>query len=140
MYGGVDYQSPFPGQAVGHACAFETSVMLHLFPEHVRTDKYPPEVLPRTMAGADEDVSESDFTFEHVTGWPWRTRGYGHIGNPSKADPEKGREIFEAAVENMTAAFDFICALDASRINKEEAEQQIEKPPDSGLLPPTPSL
>jgi len=129
MYAGVDLQSRFPGQVLGHACAFETSVMLYLFPEHVRTDRYPPPVVPRVMGGKDGNVTQGEYTFEHMTGWGWLTRGYGHIGDPSKADPEKGREIIEETVERLTKEFEFICGVDAEQLNKEEAEQEVEKPP-----------
>lgn len=130
MYGGLDYGALFPGQIVGHACAFETSVMLYLFPEHVRTDGYPPPVEPRVLGGKDGNVTKGAYTFEHMTGWAWLTHGYGHVGDPSQADPEKGRLLVEEAVGKVTAGLEFICALDAERLTQEEREQGVEKPPD----------
>lgn len=129
MYADVDFQSRFPGQVVGHACAFETSVMLYLFPKHVRTDRYPPPVVPRVVGGKDGNVTQGEYSFEHMTGWGWVTRGYGHIGDPSKADLEKGREIVEETVNRLTKEFEFICGMDADRLTCEEREQEVEKPP-----------
>ena len=37
----------FPGIMLEHAGKFETSEMLYLYPEHVRTDKYPPDVVAK---------------------------------------------------------------------------------------------
>ncbi len=80
---------------VAHADEFETSLYLHLAPERVRME----------AAVADNDVEgryvSSDSTSEYHVRFSdyWsRWTETGVHGDPTKATPEKGKVIFEAAV------------------------------------------
>ncbi len=70
--------------AMGHACEWETSMMLRLAPDLVKNHKDVPEVefgnpfLPASRAWVMPDRSQP-----------------GHIGVPSAATPEKGEQLFE---------------------------------------------
>ncbi len=84
-----------PG-ATGHACEFETSLLLHLHPELVRTDKIAPGTNVPTFSWAESDM---------LKGAPARlqrsmaqmTRN-GVFGDPTAASAEKGRAVLEAVV------------------------------------------
>ena len=83
---------------VAHADEFETSLYLHLAPERVRMD--------RAVSGEDRHGGyvSSDSTREYVVRFSdyWgRWTATGVHGDPTSATAEKGREIFEAAVEGL---------------------------------------
>lgn len=81
--------------ATGHACALETSIMLHLAPEAVRADAIPSGGTPPTwpdphMFAAPEASVVRPFDEINPTGV---------IGRPELASLEVGKELFEHAVQ-----------------------------------------
>lgn len=77
---------------VGHACEFETSLMLHLRPDLVDRDQLgnAGELIP--------DVVEGVYISRDMV---QRTQS-GFTGRPDLASAEKGKELFEAIVTNLT--------------------------------------
>jgi creatinine amidohydrolase len=79
----------------GHACALETSLMMHVLPESVRTALIP------------EGTTPPSWPDPHLYAGPavsvWRPfeaiRENGVIGTPSEASPEAGAQLFAAAVQ-----------------------------------------
>src|SRR4051812_9418081 len=76
-------------KSMGHACEFETSMMLALRPELVRKDQIrddpaPDEPALRGLFLADDMMQKTD---------------HGAVGYPSLASAEKGRAFLNAAVE-----------------------------------------
>ena len=85
---------------MAHADEFETSLYLHLAPERVQMDK----------AAADDDVSGQFVSSDSIYTNPVRFNDYwgrwtrlGVHGDPTRATQEKGKVIFEAAVEGLIA-------------------------------------
>ena len=85
---------------MAHADEFETSLYLYLAPERVQMDK----------AAADDDVRGKYVSSDSVYTNPVRFNDFwgrwtklGVHGDPTKATPEKGRVILEAAVEGLIA-------------------------------------
>jgi creatinine amidohydrolase/Fe(II)-dependent formamide hydrolase-like protein len=78
------------GACGGHACDFETSVMLALHPEHVRMDK----AQPGYVGTPSPELLERFFT-EGVTA----ISPIGVMGDPSRADAERGRRYFQQRQE-----------------------------------------
>lgn len=85
---------PDAAQGAGHACALETSLMMHVLPDAVRTGLIP------------EGTTPEGWPDPHLYAAPavavWRPfeaiRPNGVIGTPSKATPEAGARLFAAAV------------------------------------------
>lgn len=80
-------------KSMGHACELETSMMLALRPELVKTD---------------EIVDDPDLTPDSVKSIFWardfgRRTDHGAVGYPSHATAEKGRKMISAAVEAVTS-------------------------------------
>ncbi|GAB4570219.1 MAG: creatininase family protein [Anaerolineae bacterium] len=80
----------------GHACECETSIALHLYPEHVRMESLDPdrwwEPQPHLEHIADDAYTPAD----------WFGRFPEHCaGDPRPASAEKGRAIFDAQVERL---------------------------------------
>ncbi len=96
----------------GHACALETSLMLHLLPAAVRSARIP--------EGGTPSCWPNPHLFAHspVTVW----RGFeeinptGVIGCPADASAAAGQRLFDAAVERAIAT---ICRLRAEFVNTE---------------------
>ena len=88
-----------PPGGMGHACEFETSLMLHLRPESVRRDLIARE-LPETRS-----VSERyDLFLRGPLSVHWKTHELtqsGVMGAPDLATEEKGRVMFEACVDGL---------------------------------------
>jgi creatinine amidohydrolase len=89
--------------AVAHADEFETSLYLHLAAERVRMDQ----------AGKDNDVVGRYFSSDSTAEYPVRFNDYwgrwttlGIHGDATKATPEKGAVIFEAAVTRLVEIVD----------------------------------
>ncbi|GAA0617075.1 creatininase family protein [Kribbella sandramycini] len=83
---------------VAHADEFETSLYLHLAPERVQMD----------LAVAGEDVTGTFVSSDSTSEFPVRFHDYwsrwtssGVHGDPTTASAEKGKAIFEGAVENL---------------------------------------
>jgi creatinine amidohydrolase len=87
-----------------HGGAAETSVMLALAPDLVRSDliagaKHPP---------APDDVAA--LIFDRAVTWPWRTDDprlaqAGIIGDPTAASAERGRALVERMIEEARGVF-----------------------------------
>lgn len=90
------FESVRDTEVQAHADEFETSLYLHLAPERVQMDK----------AQADDDVRGEFLTSDSTTAvnfndyWG-RWTALGVHGDPTTATAEKGRVIFEAAVEGL---------------------------------------
>lgn len=84
-----------------HGGVGETSLMLHLRPELVRMDLATRNI-PEHLAANDHVKFGGSVSF----GWLANDFGPdGHIGDPTGATPERGRQSFEAAVDRLSAAF-----------------------------------
>ena len=86
----------------GHADAMESSVLWH-----VRDDLIQPDKLEAAEAGASAGWGES----VHGATMGFDTIDFsetGAVGNPTQADPEKGRELFEAASDELHALIDWV--------------------------------
>ena len=90
-------------EVIAHADELETSLYLHLAPERVRFD--------RVEAGGD--VVGKHLSSDSTSNYPVRFNDYwgrwtkrGVHGDPRKATPEKGKIIFEAAVEGLVGVID----------------------------------
>lgn len=81
-----------------HACEFETSLMLAMYPEHVRMEKAVAEYPDRPPLYGRSSLSLGDLSESGV------------YGDPTKATAEKGRLMLEAFVQtvsgNVKEAFD----------------------------------
>jgi creatinine amidohydrolase len=78
-----------PRKTMGHACEFETSMMLALRPDLVRREDiqdYPP----------DEDPALRGL---YVAEDMWQRTDHGAVGYPQRATAEKGRAFLGAAVD-----------------------------------------
>lgn len=81
-----------PRKVMGHACELETSMMLALRPELVRTDKIEDD--PETTPAAVKSIFWArDFG---------RRTDHGAVGYPSQATAEKGQRMLAAAVEAVS--------------------------------------
>lgn len=82
---------------VGHACALETSLVMHLWPEAVAADRIPeggtPPCWPDPHLFTGDRVSVYR-RFEDVN-------PTGVVGTPSLATPEAGARLFEAAADRL---------------------------------------
>ena len=81
-----------PRKVMGHACEIETSMMMHLRPDLVRTELI---------------LDDPDKTPEAITGLFWardfgRRTDHGAVGHPEKANAERGKEMLEAVVAKVT--------------------------------------
>ncbi len=90
-------------EVLAHADEFETSLYLHLAPERVQMDK----------AAKDDDVRGEHVSSDSIYTFPVRFNDYwgrwteiGIHGDATKATAEKGRVIFEAAVERLVGIVD----------------------------------
>ncbi|MYB25683.1 MAG: creatininase family protein [Acidimicrobiia bacterium] len=89
----------------------ETSVMLHLRPELVRMD--------RAVRRVPEGLAEQRHVrFGGLTAFGWLSNDFGpdgHIGDPTGATPEAGKNFFEAAVELVAEQIAEISTFDFGR-------------------------
>ncbi len=89
----------------GHACEFETSMMMHLRPDLVQADKIaecPPVPgdpwFQMDLLGFKKYLKFSNFNIYNPDG---------HVGQPHLATAEKGRLFFEAVTEELAKFFDY---------------------------------
>jgi creatinine amidohydrolase len=87
---------------VGHACEFETSLMLHLFPNLVRTE----EILDDTILPALEPLRGVFRPLDMKR----QTRHGGH-GQPTLASAENGKALVETLVLRVVAAIQALRTL-----------------------------
>jgi len=90
-------------RVMAHADEFETSLYLHLAPERVRMD----------LAVEDNDRMGTFVSSDSTRNYPVRFNDYwgrwtttGVHGDPTKATAEKGRVLFEAAVNGLIEVVD----------------------------------
>ena len=83
-------------KGVGHACEFETCMIMHLRPELVDQEK---------VADAGPWVQDTDLGIYVSLDMMQRTRE-GCTGRPDLATPEKGAKLFEAIVERVCSVVD----------------------------------
>ncbi len=91
---------PMESPALSHACEYETSLMLHLFPEKVWTDQIKRAKRPESNGYIPW---EDDEPYKGVT-LVKRTEfisSNGCSGEPQLASSEKGKHLFEHAVEAL---------------------------------------
>ncbi|RWB03085.1 MAG: creatininase family protein [Mesorhizobium sp.] len=91
---------PDAATGTGHACALETSLMMHVLGDSVRRDLIPPGGTPPSWPDPHLYAAPA------VTVWRRfeAIRGNGVIGTPSEASAEAGSRLFIAAVERSRAA------------------------------------
>lgn len=81
-----------PRKTMGHACEIETSMIMHLRPDLVRTEQI---------------LDDPDLTPDSLKGLFWardfgRRTDHGAVGHPEKATAERGKAMLEAAVKKVT--------------------------------------
>lgn len=84
-----------------HGGVGETSMMLHLRPDLVRMDL--------ASRNVPEHLAENEHVkFGGTVSFGWLASDFGpdgHIGDPTGATPERGKQSFDAAVSRLSAAF-----------------------------------
>ena len=94
-----------------HADEMETSLMLYLMPEMI---------LPLEEAG-DGKAKQAKIKALRE-GWAWTERKWSQvtedtgIGNPKKADREKGEKYFQAVVDKLTQLFTDVAQIDKDNL------------------------
>lgn len=78
-----------PAKSIQHACEAETSLMMHLYPDKVRTQKI-----------RDDGLVSNPPTSSLVTMWD-EISEEGVLGFATQATPDKGKVIFDAAVQGI---------------------------------------
>jgi len=94
-------ESGFGG--VGHACEFETSLMLHLAPDLVDERRIPAERSYTSCldwAAGDMLRAPRGFLYRSMAA---QSGGSGVVGDPSHASAEKGQEIFRIVSDRLAA-------------------------------------
>lgn len=97
--------SPMESPALSHACEYETSLMLHLFPEKVYMDKVQRAVRPEQDGYIpwEDDMPYKGVTMMKQTAF---TSSNGSSGEPQLATPEKGEHLFEKATAALIRFID----------------------------------
>jgi creatinine amidohydrolase len=85
---------------IGHACEFETSLILHIAPQLVRVDAIPPRANVATFDWAEADLIRAPRatlfrTMKQMT-------PHGAYGAPSAATAEKGKRISEVVCDALS--------------------------------------
>ena len=96
---GIDAVREGPPGGMGHACEFETSLMLHLRPGAVRAEKQQRCIPPSRLAGESFDLLERG-----PVATPWRTDELsptGGVGAPDLATADKGKEFFDSCTAGL---------------------------------------
>ena len=93
-------EPPMESPALSHACEYETSLMLHLYPERVRMEQ---AKRPRRPASYGYVPWEEDEPFRGVTLFK-KTQfisSNGSSGEPPKGTAEKGEKLFDQTVNAL---------------------------------------
>jgi creatinine amidohydrolase len=104
---GTIRESGFAG--VGHACEFETSIMLHGVPGSVRSELVGGQTYVPTYRWADSDMMTAGRAALFRT-IKEMSNGTGVLGDPSLASAEKGARITEAVMGHLVAIVDSLRA------------------------------
>lgn len=96
FYGAAPMESP----ALSHACEYETSLMLHLFPEKVHMEKAVRAERPESngYTGWEDDEPYRGVSIFKQTAF---ISGNGSSGQPQLATAEKGQHLYEHAVQSL---------------------------------------
>jgi creatinine amidohydrolase len=86
---------------MGHACEWETSMILHLAP-HLVGDLS--EVEPVSQEGSFEPAARGWITLERST--------VGHIGDPRRATAETGQKLFRLFAQDVVTFLERVIAWD----------------------------
>ena len=91
---------PMESPALSHACEYETSLMLHLFPEKVQMDLTERATRPDSngYVGWEDDEPYRGVTVFKQTAY---ISGNGSSGMPHLATAEKGVHLYEHAVKSL---------------------------------------
>jgi len=91
---------PMESPALSHACEYETSMMLHLFPNKVQMDKAKRTERPDSngYTAWEEDEPYRGVTIVKQTPF---ISGNGSSGYPHLATPEKGQHLYKHAVQSL---------------------------------------
>ena len=93
-------ESEFPG-GMAHACELETSVLLYLRGDLVRMEKAEKDISFQKTEFFYWDLESASPVFFHE--WFSRYSRTGTVGDPTKANAEKGRRFVEAVVDRLAA-------------------------------------
>jgi creatinine amidohydrolase len=113
-------QFPMQSPALSHACEYETSLMLHLFPDKVRMENAERSARPESngYVAWEDDEPYKGVTFFKQTSI---VSSNGNSGEPQLATSEKGEILFNQAVQALET---FIKAFQTwplmERIDKKE--------------------
>lgn len=93
--------APMESPALSHACEYETSMMLHLFPEKVWMNLAERSQRPVSngFIPFEDDEPYKGVTIFKQTGF---ISSNGSSGEPQLATAEKGKHLFESAVKSVT--------------------------------------
>jgi creatinine amidohydrolase len=97
----VDEVRESPTGGMGHACEFETSLMLYLRPESVRRELIVREIVEPRYTVERFDLVERSGVSAH-----WKTHELsrsGVMGAPDLATEEKGRRLFDACADGLAS-------------------------------------
>ncbi len=93
LLSGMEEEENMPeGTCGGHACEYETSVMLHLFPKHVRMEKARKGYVGRPTREILDRMHEGGII---------AVSNIGVLGNPEQASAERGKRYFEKEQEAL---------------------------------------
>jgi creatinine amidohydrolase len=108
---------------IGHACEYETSAALALFPELVKMQDVPQQPFPslrRNEPLADHKVySPMDWYAMYPTM---------QVGEPAKATPEKGKAIVDQCIQRLVAAIRSIKADEVTDPLMRQFQQAADDP------------
>jgi creatinine amidohydrolase len=92
--------APMESPALSHACEYETSMMLHLFPEKVQMEKARRAERPDSngYTGWEDDEPYRGVTIFKQTSF---ISGNGSSGYPHLATAEKGQHLYKHAVQSL---------------------------------------
>ena len=97
-------EPPMESAALAHACEYETSLMLHLYPERVQMEKAKPIIPPpgNSYFGWENEIPNRGVTISKSTHF---LSSSGSVGSPHLATADKGRKLMEEAI---TATIEFL--------------------------------
>jgi creatinine amidohydrolase len=96
-----------PG-GVGHACEFETSLMLHIAPQSVRVDAIEPKVSGSTFDWAEEDLLRASRVSLYRSMKQITPNGV--WGDPTRATAAKGAKISEVVCKALSSVLNDLSA------------------------------